>query len=415
MDLPALALLLHTTAIVFLAALQRPMVQVLGSRDIVYWSWAWVALAVCQILQWCLQFLPGWDVPALRTASLIVTEHGEAVYGFLLWAGTRRCFSGKSIVTSEIWFLSPVLLFGFVPLFFQHNSESVQCYLGWLAVFQMLFLFASLIETFRATQRPVNHLQHWLFRGFLFALFLLETGEAFLRLWTYFVAHTWPVEWLALRPFIDLLVHVGISFCMMTLSTERMRADLESANLKLAEAARELALAARTDPLTGLLNRRALDDMIAAPTRVHAGVLAAVDMNDLKKMNDEHGHEAGDVAIRVIARALRVHFRVTDPLFRLGGDEFLVLMPGGTLAELTRRMESLDRALFDQRFPGQDKPVNLSISWGLAAYSDVIGLISALRTADETMYDQKKQRKSTASIPQSDTQRKPLESDTPRF
>lgn len=398
MDLPALALLLHTTGIVFLAALQRPMVGVLGSRDIVYWSWAWVALAVCQILQWCLQFMPGWDVPALRTLSLIVTAHGESVFGFLLWAGTRQCFRGESIRRVELRFLMPMILFGFAPLFFHHTSPQVQSYLGWVAVFQILFLMAVLIETFRTTHRRANHLQHWLFRGFVSALLLLEVVEAWIRLWTYFVDSSWPVEWLGFRPFIDLLLHVGISFCMMALSAERMRAELEAANVQLAEAARELALAARTDPLTGLLNRRALDHMIGTPCRVHAGTVASVDMNDLKKINDEFGHEAGDVALRVIARALRVHFRVTDPIFRLGGDEFLVLMPGGSIAELTRRMESMERTLLDQRFPGQAKPVNLSVSWGLAVYSDAAGLVAALRTADETMYEMKKRRKSQPNI-----------------
>jgi diguanylate cyclase (GGDEF)-like protein len=405
MELPALALLLHTTGIVFLAALQRPMVRVLGSRDIVYWSWAWVGLAGCQILQWMLQFVPGWDVPALRTLSLIVTNHGEIIFGFLLWAGTRKCFSGERIRPTEIRYLIPMILFGYTPLFFRHDSAQAQCYLGWLAVFQILFLATVLVESFRRSTRYVNHLQHWLFRGFVFALLLQEAIEAWLRLSWYFGDLAAPVELVAFRPFIDLLIHVGISFCMMALSAERMRAELQSANAKLADAARELALAARTDPLTGLLNRRALDDQIAHPSKVHAGVLAAVDMNDLKKMNDEFGHEAGDVAIRVIARALRVHFRVTDPIFRLGGDEFLVLMPGGTIAELTRRMESLDRALCDQRFPGQAKPVNLSVSWGLASYADAPGLVTALRTADEMMYEQKKRRKTPPKIEQSETMR----------
>jgi diguanylate cyclase (GGDEF)-like protein len=415
MDLPALALLLHTTGIVFLAALQRPMVDVLGSRDIVYWSWAWVALAVCQILQWCLQFIPGWDVPTLRMTSLIVTAHGETIFGYLLWAGTRKCFSGKPIRKIEVRLLLPMLLFGFAPLFFHHNSTLVQCFLGWLAVFQILFLMAVLIESFRTAHRQSNHLQHWLFRGFIITLLLLESAEATIRLGTYFGDLTLPIELLSFRPFVDLLIHVGISFCMMALSAERMRAELEAANVKLAHAARELAQAARTDPLTGLLNRRALDDLIATPSRVHAGTLAAVDMNDLKKMNDEHGHEAGDVAISVIARALRVHFRVTDPLFRLGGDEFLVLMPGGSLEEMTRRMESLDRALLDQRFPGQAKSVNLSVSWGIAVYGDASELIVALRTADETMYDQKKRRKTAPNTDHANIQRNPVESDTPKF
>jgi diguanylate cyclase (GGDEF)-like protein len=120
-------------------------------------------------------------------------------------------------------------------------------------------------------------------------------------------------------------------------------------------------------------------------------------MNDLKPINDRLGHDAGDVALQLLARALRNLFRVTDPLFRLGGDEFLVLMPGGTADELVRRMEALDQALLGQRFPKQPTQIDVRIAWGVAAYTDADSLTRALSAADDAMYAQKKERKGGAT------------------
>ena len=65
--------------------------------------------------------------------------------------------------------------------------------------------------------------------------------------------------------------------------------------------------------------------------------MAVVDLNFLKQINDTSGHAAGDAAIMHVARALRTHFRITDPIFRVGGDEFLVILEGGRSADLTLR------------------------------------------------------------------------------
>jgi diguanylate cyclase (GGDEF)-like protein len=80
-------------------------------------------------------------------------------------------------------------------------------------------------------------------------------------------------------------------------------------------------------------------------------------------------------------------------MFRLGGDEYAIVMPAGTADELAFRLTKIDQALAGQRLPGLDRPVDLSVSWGVAPYESGGGLKAAAARADERMYAQKKKRK----------------------
>ena len=109
---------------------------------------------------------------------------------------------------------------------------------------------------------------------------------------------------------------------------------------------RELARQARTDPLTGLLNRRAF--MEEAGRRIDRldrevipGTLIFMDLDRLKPLNDRLGHEAGDAALMLTADLLRRTFRPTDLVARLGGDEFALWMDGSDELTAAERAESL--------------------------------------------------------------------------
>src|SRR5205085_12344787 len=140
-----------------------------------------------------------------------------------------------------------------------------------------------------------------------------------------------------------------------------------------------LAVAARTDALTGLLNRRALDALLKEWDGARfSGTVAVLDLNGLKAINDGHGHAAGDAAIQLVARALKGLFRITDPVFRTGGDEFLVLLEGGHAAEMMGRMESLDAALKGQRLPHVPAAMDLIVAWGLADFASPADISAAM-------------------------------------
>ncbi len=95
---------------------------------------------------------------------------------------------------------------------------------------------------------------------------------------------------------------------------------------------RQLRDAAETDLVTGVYSHRHLQDRVrqetarAARSRSPLSVLM-VDLDDFKRVNDEHGHQAGDRVLRAIAGALRAAVRTSDVVARYGGDEFVVLMP----------------------------------------------------------------------------------------
>lgn len=100
---------------------------------------------------------------------------------------------------------------------------------------------------------------------------------------------------------------------------------------------------ARTDALTGVGNRRAFDEAVTATlaTAARLGIevtMAVVDLDGLKRINDTRGHGAGDAALTQLVRALGTALRSTDSVYRIGGDEFVVLMPGAPPGEVDALM-----------------------------------------------------------------------------
>src|SRR5690606_34529799 len=103
---------------------------------------------------------------------------------------------------------------------------------------------------------------------------------------------------------------------------------------------------ASCDPLTGLRNHRVFHEDLARELQRcgRTGVpmaLVLLDLDDLKTLNDTHGHQAGDRQIRRLADALREHLRATDTAYRIGGDEFAAILPdahGWGALEFTQRL-----------------------------------------------------------------------------
>jgi diguanylate cyclase (GGDEF)-like protein len=151
---------------------------------------------------------------------------------------------------------------------------------------------------------------------------------------------------------------------------------------------RELVRTARLDTVTGIGNRRALDEaMLAmAGTRLAAVLL---DLDHFKAFNDRNGHLAGDQALSRVAEIMRHAVRGEDFVFRYGGEEFLILLPGGnrdTAATLAERVRASV-----ERDP-QVGPWGLTVSIGVAvadrfSASNPLGL---LRRADAALYQAKR-------------------------
>lgn len=148
-----------------------------------------------------------------------------------------------------------------------------------------------------------------------------------------------------------------------------------------AETHQRAALASRTDPLTGIGNRRALDERCAVLPRCPF-VLLAMDLDHLKAVNDAHGHDAGDRLLTHVAAAMAMAIRPADILVRTGGDEFVALLVNCDLAGGAEVVARLRAAVDGLVFPwGQ-----ASVSFGCAAGGPGDSPQTVLAAADEDLY-----------------------------
>jgi diguanylate cyclase (GGDEF)-like protein len=156
---------------------------------------------------------------------------------------------------------------------------------------------------------------------------------------------------------------------------------------------RELDAAARTDPLTGLLNRRGFAAALEeSRTGQPEGVLAYLDMDGLKRLNDRHGHAVGDAAIRAIAARLAAARQDGAVAARLGGDEFALWLPGATLEEARARCAPLGAPGPLAGLPEAGEAA-VAASLGLAAATAEDGAEALLQRADVQMYRRKTDRR----------------------
>jgi diguanylate cyclase (GGDEF)-like protein len=148
------------------------------------------------------------------------------------------------------------------------------------------------------------------------------------------------------------------------------------------------------DPLTGLPNRRSFLALAEAEwerfNRYHQPFsLIAFDLDSLKAINDGLGHEAGDRAIRQIARVCNAEKRCSDVVARLGGDEFVILMPGTTADVAHSFADRLRMSIASQ--PLLPENARLTVSMGVAeAIAETDGVTGLLKVADDRLYAAKR-------------------------
>jgi len=166
---------------------------------------------------------------------------------------------------------------------------------------------------------------------------------------------------------------------------------LSLANLKLREELRQQVM---HDPLTGLFNRRYLDETLPreldlAQRRNATLCVVMLDIDGFKQFNDSFGHGSGDSLLREFGRILREHLRKSDISCRYGGDEFVLVLPDSSSADTQQRVEQI-RTLLKSLQPVhavESVPVTISLSAGIVCASDHGATVSELlRAADEAMY-----------------------------
>ena len=153
--------------------------------------------------------------------------------------------------------------------------------------------------------------------------------------------------------------------------------------------------AARKDPLTGLSNRREMLESLATQIRRaerHNEVFSVVlaDIDHFKAVNDQHGHEAGDIVLIHVAHQLEQSVREEDLCARWGGEEFLICLPHVALAGATSVAEKLRQRIDTRELSVSGSGIHVTASLGVATYQPGDEIDTLVRIADGAMFEAKR-------------------------
>lgn len=154
----------------------------------------------------------------------------------------------------------------------------------------------------------------------------------------------------------------------------------------LARSNEELAMKANVDVLTRIWNRRAILEVAEGERSKGAIAVLMIDLDHFKAINDTYGHCAGDEVLRVSAQRLRASIRPGDAVGRIGGEEFLVLMPGVKRDDVQRMAERIRSALAIAPIRFEDRPIECTCSVGCALGSTDEQVASLVGRADQALY-----------------------------
>ncbi|WP_279483156.1 GGDEF domain-containing protein [Aureimonas sp. SK2] len=336
----------------------------------------WLALSATSATFGCIlymlrQIVPDWI--AVWAAQILFIQ----VFAFL-WAAVRLVHGRPRPVRwvlagSAIWSAACLV----PPFFAAEQPRNVVATLLFAA-----YCFAMCVEMLRA--RPIPN--RWLAAGLLLVLSVVSIGmTAYTAMQSEVVTPllaNQPVA--ALWLLLYLVIYVVLVLAVTT---------LELGN----EADRQRAAAA-TDGLTGLPNRRAFRERSERPDVLARGAAVLVlDIDHFKRINDEWGHAGGDdalvrfaAALRGVLAPLRTRAGGAPILARMGGEEFVSLLPGATLKEARRLGEAIRAAIEGDR-PAGRPAVTVSIGLAFAGPGEARSMEDLLRSADRALYRAKRE------------------------
>jgi diguanylate cyclase (GGDEF)-like protein len=188
-----------------------------------------------------------------------------------------------------------------------------------------------------------------------------------------------------------LAADLRAAVAQLTAERDRLQGELANARDRIAA----LEHLADEDSLTGVANRRAFVRHLTrtiAVTHRH-GVPASIiyfDVNNLKLINDMHGHPAGDAALRHIANLLHDKIRSSDIVGRLGGDEFGVVLAYIDEKQARKKAAALAATIAETPVPWGDLAIPVTAAYGVYAFSGTVDPQHAIEAADRAMYQQKR-------------------------
>mgnify|MGYP003604345477 FL=1 len=189
-----------------------------------------------------------------------------------------------------------------------------------------------------------------------------------------------------------LMVLIVLSGCIaLNLRIQRIRAKLQQQREALAQALEVNRELATRDELTGLINRRAMLDLMALEhsRSLRSGrplLLAQLDIDHFKPINDQHGHATGDRALQAFAGTVRASVRDTDVLARWGGEEFVLMLTDTSADHARELLERIRQAVQALEIAHSAGSLQLTVSIGLAQHLPGDTVEHTLERADQALY-----------------------------
>ncbi len=366
------------------------------------WSSAWVALlvALCALVLRYMAlpalFGPLADTSPLTWLCYFIYQFGKFAFLIFLLRGTLLYVSGLAhpplgylkfvwLGAGVVAIFSVVLSSGLVGVLFWQSFANVAVFAGCSLMLAGLPAVRHSLGT-RATSA------FFALTTLLWAAYLLAfTHHFFPQLGV--GAAAWEM-FTGRNTYFDLLLEMLLAFGMVLVLFEDARREIDGAHRELRIAHEQLLRESLLDSLTGAYNRRAFMEGAGLESLQGSfGALAVFDLDNLKDVNDRHGHRYGDALLRHFASVLRAGLRPSDKLYRLGGDEFLLVVPRAVASVLDKRMREIIAAAAPLKFDDSGLSFEIKASIGVADFKSVEELEAAVHTADGAMYSAKRSRK----------------------
>ncbi len=153
----------------------------------------------------------------------------------------------------------------------------------------------------------------------------------------------------------------------------------------------------KIDPLTGLFNRRTMDEILEHNLKIaqiaeEPFTVAMVDIDNFKSINDRYGHIVGDCILKQLAILMKKNLRKSDFVFRYGGEEFLIFLPATKLKDSVYVMEKLRKTIEKTAFICDNHQINITVSIGVESVipDEKTKVIDIIREADKKLYEAKR-------------------------
>jgi diguanylate cyclase (GGDEF)-like protein len=374
-------------------------------RYFTYWTMAWVVVsAAVGMLMVRSHLKPHAGVPGLADESvqvrLLYGAYQSAKLIFL-----ALCFAGTATFASGVRLHRFVTYAAVLAIAYAAMSVIVATSLSHIVLLQCLVAIptfvgcASALLLLRPSRRSVgSRMSASVFGGMaaLWALYAVSFG------WSYVFAGPRPafLIWVpTLNTYLDLLLQMLLGYGMVVMLLEDAKREVDAAHAELAVAHDALRRATLYDVLTGALNRRAFEEGVGLEgARGNFGAVAMVDLDNLKAVNDTHGHAAGDQLLRHLVAVLRDQLGARDRLYRWGGDEFLVVLPGTKAQEASERLQQAIQQSPPLLTTSASQPVYATASVGAAGFAGAEDVSTAIERADAEMYIRKQKRKTPPPV-----------------